>query len=175
MSESRFNPIPWISRIEPLRLAVSPHPPGGADLAHWLAQARDEGVDVLVSALQKTEQTAFGLEEQGHLCRQAGIEYINFPVRDHDVPKDMAAVEDLAQRLFGELTRSRGVLVHCYAGIGRSVLIASCTLAVAGVRPGRAFELIGEARGLTVPDTQEQEQWIQRFVEYINRPRDEEV
>ncbi|MCC6574062.1 MAG: dual specificity protein phosphatase family protein [Planctomycetes bacterium] len=172
MSERRFNPVTWIEGIEPLRLCVSPKPYGGEDLDEWLRQAREEGVDVLVSALHDHEQHAFGLTRQEELCAAAGIQYVNFPIIDHNVPHDIAALEELAQLLFAALTRSKGVLVHCYAGIGRSVLIASCTLAVAGIKPARAFDLIGKARGLRVPDTRAQEAFVHDFVEYINTPRE---
>ncbi len=173
MASRNFNPVPWIDGITPLRLAVTGRPHGHEHLSDWLNHARGQGVDLIVSALQEREQHAFGLTRQQELCAAAGITYVNFPVLDHSVPDNMPAVEELAHTLFAALTRSKGVLVHCYAGIGRSVLIASCALAVAGIKPVRAFELIGKARGLEVPDTEEQARWVHDFVEYINTPKDE--
>jgi hypothetical protein len=47
--------------------------------------------------------------------------------------------------------------------IGRSSLMAACVLVLMGMAPGTAFGLIGKARGLKVPDTEGQRDWVERF------------
>jgi protein-tyrosine phosphatase len=61
--------------------------------------------------------------------------------------------------------RGNAVAVHCRAGIGRSSLIAACVLVLLGFAPGMAFDLIGKARGVKVPDTEEQRDWVDMFRE----------
>jgi hypothetical protein len=57
----------------------------------------------------------------------------------------------------------RFVVAQCFAGIGRSTLIAGVTLAMLGIGADDAFRLIGDARGLPVPDTELQRQWLKAF------------
>ena len=50
--------------------------------------------------------------------------------------------------------------VHCRMGIGRSSLLLAALLVRSGTSPEDAFQLISAARGLPVPDTDEQRQWL---------------
>ena len=55
--------------------------------------------------------------------------------------------------------------IHCRAGIGRSSLMAACALVCIGVEAKAALALIGAARGLTVPDPDEQRERVLTFAE----------
>lgn len=57
--------------------------------------------------------------------------------------------------------------LHCRQGLGRSPLIAACLLVRGGVAPEMAWEIIGAARGTTVPETSEQREWLNRFAEEL--------
>ncbi|MBI2187887.1 MAG: hypothetical protein HYU37_12350 [Acidobacteria bacterium] len=50
--------------------------------------------------------------------------------------------------------------VHCRQGIGRSALIVGRVLVAAGRDVGTATEAIKKARGVDVPETKEQQQWL---------------
>jgi hypothetical protein len=45
---------------------------------------------------------------------------------------------------------------------------ARVVLLYSGISPGEAFEVIEKARGMRVPDTDEQRAWVQRFQESID-------
>ncbi len=53
--------------------------------------------------------------------------------------------------------------MHCRQGIGRSGLVAARLLAKKGTSPGAAIEMVSAARGLAVPETAEQREWIDRY------------
>ena len=59
-------------------------------------------------------------------------------------------------------TTGRGIntVIHCRAGIGRTSLVTAGVLLQAGFEPDEAFEHIGKARGMAVPDTDEQRDWV---------------
>jgi protein-tyrosine phosphatase len=57
----------------------------------------------------------------------------------------------------------RATLIHCRAGIGRSSVIAACALICSGMEADRALALIKDARGVSVPDTEEQRDWVIAF------------
>jgi protein-tyrosine phosphatase len=58
----------------------------------------------------------------------------------------------------------QAIVLHCRMGIGRSSLIAASVLTTLGIAPSEAFALITTARGRSIPDTDEQRQWVDLFV-----------
>jgi protein-tyrosine phosphatase len=92
-----------------------------------------------------------------------GLEFISFPIIDRSVPTSREETLRLASRLAGLLKEGKQIGIHCRQGIGRSSLVAACTLIQAGLNAETAFSLIGKARGLTVPETTEQEKWVRDF------------
>ncbi len=71
----------------------------------------------------------------------------------------MLAVTDA---LKGDLSSGKNVLIHCRQGIGRSGLIAVCLLIDSGLPLEEALRILSSARGLPVPETAEQRQWLHR-------------
>ena len=67
------------------------------------------------------------------------------------------------EMLVSALTAGRHVVIHCRAGIGRASLVAGALLVAEGLEPERAWQRLAAARGLPVPDTDQQRQWLQRF------------
>jgi len=71
------------------------------------------------------------------------------------------------RRLVGDLhdliAAGKSAAVHCRAGIGRSGLIAASILKTFGLEVSQAFALIAATRGVAVPDTTEQHDWVLRF------------
>ena len=88
--------------------------------------------------------------------------HLPFPIADRGVPRVGAAGELVAQ-LRQYLEEDRFVVAHCRAGIGRSSLIAAAVLVREGLSPGEAWRRIEGARGLVVPDTEGQKEWLTAF------------
>jgi len=61
------------------------------------------------------------------------------------------------------LSKGKNVLVHCRQGIGRSGLVAASLLVKKGISPGAAIESVSAARGMPVPETAEQRDWIDHY------------
>lgn len=144
----------------PGRLATMAHPRGGDWLADEMAGLAAAGVDVLVSALTWEEDHRLGLLEEPGAAKAAGIEYVSFPIADRGTPGDVVA---LGIRLAAHVRAGRFVVTHCFAGIGRATLLACATLVMLGVGPERALDLVADARGLPVPDTLTQRDWLYQF------------
>ncbi len=77
----------------------------------------------------------------------------------------MNATKHLVSSLVDSLNSGQSVVVHCFAGIGRSSLIAALVLAMAGIPEDQCFALISQARGFAVPETKRQEVWFRSFLE----------
>jgi protein-tyrosine phosphatase len=156
--------IYWIGGIGPHRIATMPRPRSGDWLEDEVRSLKSEGVDVLVSLLTTGEVLYMDLEHEPESCRACAIEYISFPIQDRQTPESKRATLDLVQRLAELVKEGKGVAIHCFAGIGRSSLIAACVLASLGIDPEEAFRLMKKSRGCDVPDTPEQREWVYSFV-----------
>ncbi|MEO6089739.1 MAG: hypothetical protein ABIQ18_42195 [Umezawaea sp.] len=143
----------------PGRVSTMPRPAGGTKLATEMASLRAHGTDILVSALTVREQTELGLTEEGAAAEAAGMEFHSVPIGDFGIP-DRDEITPTLEHLLAKLRGGAHVVVHCWAGIGRSSLIAASLLVLDGVEPDDAWRLISDARGVSVPETDEQRAWI---------------
>ena len=153
----------WIKGNPAAPLAIVLCPPGGRGLRDELLVMKRAGIDTLVSLLEEQETHLFGLSEEGHLAGQVGMRFLSFPLPDAHLPPDRATFRAFAQGLANRLRAGEAVGVHCRGSIGRSAVTAACALIHLGWTPHAALAAITAARGLTVPDTQEQEDWILRY------------
>jgi len=100
-----------------------------------------------------------GLAEEEKWCLSEGLKYENFPITDHSVTS-AGEVGVLAKRLLQEIQSGESLVVHCYAGIGRTGMICSCILMENGLSAEDAMALTSEKRQLSVPETQEQVKFV---------------
>ena len=157
--------IYWIKDIGPHRVATMPRPRAGDWLEDEIASLKQDGVDVLVSCLTPEEVFYMDLKAEPDNCQACGIEFISFPITDRETPESEAITLEFVQRLAELVKAGKGVAIHCFAGIGRSSLIAACVLVNLGVDPRSAFELIKRSRGCEVPDTPAQREWFYSFAD----------
>jgi protein-tyrosine phosphatase len=116
-----------------------------------------------VSLLDAGEVEEPGLHREAGLCHDFYIEFIAFPVPDGGVPASTREAKGVAEAIVTRLNEEKAVAVHCRAGIGPSSLIAARVLVLLGLTPGMAFDRIGKARGVEVPDTEGQRDWVDMF------------
>jgi protein-tyrosine phosphatase len=147
----------------PGRLATMAHPRGGSWLADEMTALAQAGVDVLVCALTVDEQRRLGLAQVAAAARAVGVEFIPFPITDRGVPERVDDAMSLSIRLAAHVRAGRFVVTQCFAGIGRSTLLACTALVMLGIGAQDALALVGQARGLPVPDTEVQRQWLFEF------------
>jgi len=157
--------IPDLFRItEPWRgqLAISTRPRGGDWLEDEVRGWRSAHVDSVVSLLEKDEEEKLELDSEGRIAQANGIHFISFPIVDRGVPTSIPSTASVLRSVNRALEKGENVAVHCRQGIGRAALFAAGTLMAAGKSPEAALEAIRSARGLNVPETQEQREWLQR-------------
>lgn len=149
----------------PGMLSVMARPRGGEWLPDEAQAWRDAHVDVIVSLLEPDEQRELDLLDEASLCEQQGLIFVAYPIPDRGVPQQRSDAESVIKLLARYMIQGKHVAIHCRMGIGRSAMIAAATLTVLGETPERAFAMIREARGWDVPDTSEQREWVEQFVE----------
>lgn len=153
----------WINGPWPGRLAVAARPRGGDWLDEEIRAWRQAGVDAVVSLLTPDEERDLDLESEQREVRRRGMKFISLPIPDRQVPSSQSAVGATLEEVDTSLSSGRNVVIHCRQGIGRSGLIAACLLIAKGLSSGAALESVSAARGVPVPETEEQRRWIDRF------------
>jgi protein-tyrosine phosphatase len=153
----------WITAAQPHRIAIVARPRRDDWLEDDIKGFSTEGIGVLVSMLTPEESAELGLSDEGKFCDQCGISFFNLPIADRSVPNEIE-IGTLLDTLVKQLQLGRGLGFHCRAGIGRSSMLAALVLGRLGWTADAAFRAISESRGCSVPDTLEQEQWVQNFI-----------
>jgi hypothetical protein len=152
--------IYWIEAAMTGRLAIMARPRAGEWLADEVAGWRAAGIDVVVSLLEMSEIRELALEQEPDLCRQHAIAFMSLPIPDHGIPESWRQVAILVAELAGHLEHGRSIAIHCRAGIGRSALLAAVLMIKCGQDAKGVFAAIARARGVAVPDTDQQRDWV---------------
>jgi len=160
--------IYWIDATITGRLGIMARPRSGDWLEDEIKAWHEDGVHLVVSLLQSAEIQELELALEADLCRNFGIDFISFPIQDRGIPTSLESTAKLAQLLSEKINSGQAVAVHCRAGIGRSALVAASTLVCMGFKPLDAFGKLSEARGVRVPDTSEQREWVADFEKLIS-------
>ena len=86
---------------------------------------------------------------------------------DRVVPNSRTAVAQLVEQILDALRAGKNVALHCRQGIGRSALIAAAALISDGQDAETAIRTVRQSRGLEVPETRAQRQWISDFSSWL--------
>ncbi|WP_346896421.1 dual specificity protein phosphatase family protein [uncultured Roseibium sp.] len=147
------------------RLFIMPKPSGD-----WLEDdigvLRGEGIDYIVSMLTGDEQEDLGLTEEESICGRFGLSFFRFAVEDRGVP-ELRELVRMVDGIVGDLAAGKSVAVHCRAGIGRSGLLTACVLTRFGLSAEHAIDSVSLARGVPIPDTEEQAEFVRTFAEQL--------
>ena len=137
--------------LVPNRFVIGRHPCawGAENAGTEVGALLDAGVTLFVDLTQEGE-----LEEYAHLV-PAAVRHVRMSIRDFSVPtaEQLVTILDLVD---GELDAGGLVYVHCWAGCGRTGVVAGSWLVRHGQTPRDALTRIAELRGLGCPQTLEQ-------------------
>ena len=153
-------------------LAIMPKPSLDAGLPNSLRRLADAGVDQVVSLLEPSEARHLGLESERLEVKAHAMDFISFPIPDMGVPASAEDYAQIVQMLFTQVCAGINTLVHCRAGIGRSGLLAAGVLLYTGMSVEDAFNYVSHMRGIRVPETMEQHDWlVNNYQAIIDRTR----
>ena len=157
----------WVPGPWPGKLGILPRPRGGDWLEDEAKAWHQAGIDVVVSLLEPEEEAQLLLEGEAAAAAAGELQFETFPIPDRGVPASRESVAELANGIVQALEKGKNVAVHCRQGIGRSALIVGAVMVAAGNEPETALEIIERSRGLEVPETAEQRQWLQGFSSWL--------
>jgi protein-tyrosine phosphatase len=156
-----YTKIYWIHDFDNgAKLGIMPRPRGNDWLEEEIIKLKKQNIGSWVSLLEQHEITELGLRNQPALCSKHDLEYINFPIVDRNIPEKGTKMDSLIDQLYQKIQNGNSVVIHCRMGIGRSSIIAACVLLKQGFKTEQILQKITSARGLNVPDTDAQIQWL---------------
>lgn len=105
----------------------SPMPFSRFDLAqNLMAEYKANDISVVVILVSKEESMARSGRDLHALYEREGWEVISLPIRDFGAPAIMADLRTAVEQTLEELRAGRSVVVHCYAGLGRTGMFSAC-------------------------------------------------
>ena len=153
----------WLNGPWKGKLALAARPRGGDWLGDEIADWKRAKIDLVLSLLTPEEEQDLDLRGEGHEVKAQGLAFSSFPIPDRQIPKSEAKLAETLEKVNNLLSAGKNIVVHCRQGIGRTGLIASCLLVRSGMSSGAAMDTVSAARGVAVPETQEQRDWIERY------------
>jgi protein-tyrosine phosphatase len=153
----------WLDESWPGKLAVSARPRGGDWLKDDIAVWNRSHINAVISLLTPDEEKELALGDEAGEVRAQGMSFTLFPIPDRQIPTSEAKWSEMLEKAARDLSKGKNVLVHCRQGIGRSGLVAACLLVKKGMSPGAAIEAVSAARGVSIPETAEQRDWIEHY------------
>lgn len=121
------------------------------------------GITHVLSLLSHEDIARLNLEQEAEWCNDVGIHFSHYPIVDFSVPNSPSAFLNKAQELHKAITSGQHWVIHCHGGIGRSGMMAVALLIHEGYPPEQAIEKVSNARGVPVPDTPEQKEFLLRL------------
>ncbi len=131
-----------------------------ADAAASMINIVRHGIEQVVSLLEPGEARNLGLDDEREQVEAHAMGFISFPIPDMGVPPSVEEYARLSSKLFHQINSGVNTLIHCQAGIGRSGLLVAGILLHCDMDPQQAFACVSSSRGIRVPETPGQEQWL---------------
>jgi protein-tyrosine phosphatase len=153
----------WAAGPWPGKLALAARPRGGHWLEDEIAAWRKAGVDTILSLLTPDEEQDLDLKNESRDAREKGMRFLSLPIPDRQVPRGESEVRTAIEKLDADLSAGKNGVIHCRQGIGRTGLVAACLLITKGVSSGAAIDSLAAARGLPIPETPEQREWVDHY------------
>lgn len=149
-----------IESVQSGHLYIMAKPSGGENLDDDSRHLQRLGIGSVVSMLEVSEAAELGLANEGGALAAVDISFLNTPVPDRSVPSNTAAYFESLAGSYARLSEGANLVVHCRAGIGRSGMYCAALMIANGHCVTSALDVISAARGIGVPDTQIQIDWL---------------
>jgi protein-tyrosine phosphatase len=153
----------WVEGPWPGKLALAARPRGGAWLDDEISSWQRAGVRSVVSLLTREEEEELDLVNEAAQVKAHRLAFSSFPISDRRVPDSEEKLRTVLEKIDRDLSAGKNVVLHCRQGIGRTGLVAACLLASKGVNAETALKQLSAIRGVPIPETTEQRQWIDHY------------
>lgn len=161
------NPTPNTNYIFNEQILVGWYPGGDSNN---LSKILSTGRDVFVNLTEQKEIDAFG--DYRLTVRETSPEclFLNYPIRDSNIPVDLTSFNDFVSRLYELYQAKKKFYIHCRGGHGRTGIVCACLLMRMGYTADQALDEVMKAHrtrenlpDYPSPETQEQRDFVKNF------------
>lgn len=112
----------------------------------FMTEARQRQLDLVV-CLTPSEEVASLSPSYWQAIAEGSLDfrYLNLPVQNYGVPRDLAGFKDGIDQIAAALKAGDSVMLHCAAGIGRTGTAAACLLKRLGLSSEEAIQRVRDA------------------------------
>src|SRR5262245_57073235 len=131
------------------------HAPGlRADLGHDLDLLREaHRCSMLVSLVSDVELGYLRIPDLAARAEERGMRVVRFPIGDFSTPDSLDDLRDLVETILAEVHAGRTAVIHCWAGLGRTGLVAASCLVARGLEPREAIAAVRARRPRSVENS----------------------
>lgn len=135
-----------ISDMAPGSLWLGPMPGRFERWPDFMTEARQRQLDLVV-CLTPSEEVASLSPSYWQAIAEGSLDfrYLNLPVQNYGVPRDLAGFKDGIDQIAAALKAGDSVMLHCAAGIGRTGTAAACLLKRLGLSSEEAIQRVRDA------------------------------
>lgn len=138
--------------------------PDSKQLTHDIQYYQSQGVNTVVSLLLPEEVVKLELTHEAEVCRNYSIEFINFSVKDMDVP-ELVALKAFNAKLKQQIEAGKSIAIHCHGGRGRAGTLAITLMQEFGFSAQEATQLAQQGRQDTnVPVCDIQREFVKNYL-----------
>lgn len=120
------------------------------------------GATRLISLMEDREYALLSIPTLRTRAEDFGMTVTWHMIPDQGVPQDTVAFRDLIESIVLALQAGETVVVHCRGGLGRTGMVAACTLIERGMKAAQALTAVRAARAGTV-ETRQQEAYLSHY------------
>ena len=101
-----------------------------------------KSIDYVVLLTDKDEYEKISGKDLKYEYRRDGFEVIHYPMVDFGTPTNMKTFKSLIETIVLLLEKNKSIVIHCHAGLSRTVLVMNCIQIRLGKTVAEAIEFI---------------------------------
>lgn len=129
-----------------IRIGQSPSRKTPKILNADLEAIKEWQADGIITLVEDYELTMAKVEAMPVLAQEAGLWWKHLPIIDMHIPEQMFENQwrEAGADIRARLSQGERIIIHCYAGLGRTGLLAAKLLVEFGIAPAQAVDMVRE-------------------------------
>jgi protein-tyrosine phosphatase len=141
--------------------AAAPH-----DCKDFVKEMKAREIRFVVVLMPESEMEQFYGMNLCDYYEKNGIKSYHYAIEDHCVPTDLKSFHEMIETIWKHL-ETENALVHCFAGIGRTGMVAAAVLIYGeGEDASSATSVVRRVRPRAV-ETEEQESFLEKYSSFV--------